>query len=251
MNAVHPDWIVPQWAAPARVGALVTTRAGGLSEGAFAGLNLGTHVGDDPLRVRRNRERLGAALPSQPVWLEQVHGVGVVDADHAGVGTEGDASLARQSGVVCAVLIADCLPVLFADAAGSVVAAAHAGWRGLANGVLERTLEAMAVPPQTVCAWLGPAIGQAAFEVGEEVRAAFIAQDAAAHAAFVPGAIQGKWHADLWLLARQRLERAGVTRVAGGGLCTYSDAERFYSYRRDGSCGRFASMVWLHDDGRQ
>lgn len=245
---MHPHWIVPQWDAPSRVGALVTTRAGGVSQGAYAGLNLGTHVGDAASSVARNQALLESVLPSQPVWLEQVHGADVVDADGVAGRARGDASVARGSGVVCAVLTADCLPVLFADMQGTVVAAAHAGWRGLADGVLERTVEAMAVPPHAVCAWLGPAIGQPAFEVGEEVRTAFIRADDQAVEAFVPGRAEAKWHADLWMLARQRLLCAGVRHISGGGMCTYSDARRFYSYRRDGACGRFASLVWLRND---
>lgn len=241
----HPAWIVPEWKAPATVGALVTTRAGGTSTGPYAGLNLGAHVGDDPMAVERNRLVLNRALPTEPTWLAQVHGVEVVAVEGASSGAQGDAAVAREVGGVCAILTADCLPVLFADRQARVVAAAHAGWRGLAGGVLERTLAAMAVDAHDVCVWLGPAIGPAAFEVGEEVRAAFCDVDADAEAAFFPGRAMGKWHADLWQLARRRLRLAGVEAIHGGGVCTYTDAERFYSYRRDGVCGRFASLIWL------
>lgn len=238
------EWITPDWPVPAGVHSLVTTRHGGVSTGPYAGLNLGTHVGDAPEIVACNRRLLAAHLPAEPLWLEQVHGTDVVCADVAPAGARADAALTRQAGTVCAVMVADCLPVLLCDANGEVVAAAHAGWRGLAGGVLESTISAMGVPPARVLAWLGPAIGPAVFEVGDEVRAAFCAHDGAAAAAFVPGRAQGKWMADLFLLARQRLMAAGVAQVFGGGLCTVSDPARFYSYRRDGTTGRFAALVW-------
>lgn len=241
--------IRPDWPAPAAVRACVTTRAGGVSAPPYDALNLGAHVGDAADAVVENRARLRRLLPAEPVWLNQVHGIEVADVDHddvaSGAPPVADAAVARQPGRVCAVLTADCLPVLLCDESGSVVAAAHAGWRGLLGGVLEATLERMAVPPHATLAWLGPAIGPQAFEVGDEVRAAFIAQEARASRGFVPAAQAGKWMADLYLLARQRLERAGVTRIHGGGLCTHSDAERFYSYRRDGQTGRLASLIWI------
>ena len=236
--------LTPDWPAPPKVRALVTTRGGGVSAPPFEAFNLGSHVGDAPQAVAVNRARLRALLPGEPCWLNQVHGLAVADADDARGVPEADAAVARQPGRVCAVLTADCLPVLFCDRAGSVVAAAHAGWRGLAAGVLEATVTRMAVPAQQVIAWLGPAIGPAAFEVGGEVREAFVAQDAATAAAFVPGA-RGKWMADLFRLARLRLARAGVSSVHGGGVCTHADRARFYSYRRDGVTGRFASLIWL------
>ena len=242
---IAPGLLRPDWDLPAGVGALLTTRAGGRSVGPFASLNLGSHVGDDPLAVAANRARLRSFLPADPLWLNQVHGAAVADADVAEGVPEADAVLARSSRWVCAVLTADCLPVLFCDDDASVVAAAHAGWRGLAAGVLENTVREMGVPPHRLRAWLGPAIGAEAFEVGDEVRAAFVADDAGAAAAFVARPLAGKWLADLFMLARRRLVAAGVTRISGGGVCTVSAPQRFYSYRRDGVTGRFASMVWL------
>ena len=245
---MNPDWIVPDWPAPAQVRALVTTRAGGVSVAPYAGLNLGDHVGDDRVSVAQNRAILRAALPAEPVWLKQVHGIAVLDADSSIASTEADASVTRQASRVCAVLTADCLPVLFCDDQGSVVAAAHAGWRGLAGGMLEATVAAMQVPADSVMAWLGPAIGAQAFEVGDEVREAFVAVQPQASAAFVAQR-RGKWLADIYALARLRLQGIGVTRIYGGGACTYSEAARFYSYRRDGATGRMASLIWLHRDG--
>lgn len=236
--------IVPDWPAPSNVRALVTTRGGGVSAGPYDSFNLGTHVGDRPEAVAENRARLRRLLPAEPVWLDQVHGTTVLEADRASGLARADASLARTPGVVCSVMTADCLPVLFCDDTGSVVAAAHAGWRGLAAGVLEATVARMAVAPECVLAWLGPAIGPTAFEVGAEVREAFVTGDPGAAEAFVCHPQPDKWLADLFVLARRRLVRAGVSRVYGGGLCTVSDEARFYSYRRDGVTGRFASMVW-------
>ncbi len=239
------EFIQPKWPAPEGVRALTTTRQGGVSQAPYDTLNLGDHVGDDPRAVAENRRRLREqlSLPAEPRWLSQVHGCAVADA--AGEGAcEADAAIATAPGQVCAVLTADCLPVLFCDRTGTRVAAAHAGWRGLADGVLEATLVRLGVAPDEVLAWMGPAIGPAAFEVGDEVREAFIAHDPGAGEAFTsaPG---GKWLADLYTLARRRLGAAGVKVVYGGGLCTYSDAERFYSYRRDGVSGRIASLIWI------
>jgi len=239
------NWIAPDWPAPAKVHALVTTRHGGVSMAPYASLNLGDHVGDDPDAVAANRSLLQASLPAQPVWLKQVHGSGIADADHALGVPEADGSVARQENVVCAVLTADCLPVLLCDRTGTVVAAAHAGWRGLADGVIEATARAMAVETGEILAWLGPAIGPQAFEVGDEVRQVFMAHDPAAELAFIPSARAGKWLADIYLLARQRLARIGVTQVYGGDYCTLTDSERFFSYRRDGVTGRMASLVWI------
>lgn len=257
-----PGWIVPDWPAPARVHALSTTRHGGVSAGPYGlagglpgGLNLGTHVGDDAEAVAGNRARLAAHLPAMPHWLEQVHGCAVSTADDRNDGAEvprADASIATTPGHLCAIMTADCLPVLLCDAAGTVVGAAHAGWRGLCDGVIEATLARMTqragAQPQWL-AWLGPAIGPREFEVGAEVREAFLAQAtaderAAVDAAFVAGA-PGKYLADLYALARIRLARAGCTQVYGGDTCTVSDADRFYSYRRDRTTGRMASLVWL------
>ena len=239
----------PDWAAPATVHALATTRTGGASTGPYASLNLGDHVGDAAAAVAANRRLLRPHFPSEPLWLRQVHGVEVVEAGESTGGDppEADGSVARRAGAVCVILTADCLPVLFCDVAGRVVGAAHAGWRGLLGGVLERTVKAMAVPPEDVLVWLGPAIGPSAFEVGAEVRDAFVAADPPAAAAFRPAAAPGKWLADLPALARQRLADVGVEKVHGGDLCTYRDAERFFSYRRDGVTGRLGSFIWLAD----
>jgi YfiH family protein len=235
--------IIPDWPAPTRVRALQTTRQGGMSNVPYASLNLGSHVGDVPLQVARNRMLLNTLLPSEPVWLRQVHGTVVVDADSAGCLPEADASFARR-GSVCVVMTADCLPVLLCDRQGSVVAAVHAGWKGLAAGVIEAAVAAMQVPPQHVLAWLGPAIGQEAFEVGEDVRNAFMRDGLHNAGAFKTGQ-SGKWYADLYQLARLRLEKLGAGGVYGGGYCTYHEADRFFSYRRDGKTGRMGSFIWL------
>ena len=244
MESPHPDWIVPDWPAPASVKALITTRAGGISKGPFASLNLGLRTGDDPQAVAANRDRLNSLLPQPPRWLRQVHGASVVEADSLAGLPEADAGIAHRPGTVCAVLVADCIPVLLADRAGTTVAIAHAGWRGLAAGIIENTARRMAVNPRGLIAYLGPGIGPGAFEVGADVRDAFIARDAEAAAAFTPHTA-GKWLADLFLLARQRLRRAGVPEIHGGALCTYSDARRFFSYRREPTTGRMAAVIWL------
>lgn len=238
------DFIFPDWPAPRGVRALSTTRGGGFSAAPWQGFNLGDHVGDDPQAVARNRARLRRELPAEPVWLKQVHGTRCVDAALAEPGTEADASFTRERGVVCAVLVADCLPVLLCDDEASVVGVAHAGWRGLAAGVVEATVGAMALPGERLMAWLGPAIGPQAFEVGNEVRERFMDVDAAAAAAFVsaPG---GKWLCDIALLARQRLSALGIRRIAGADSCSAANATRYFSYRRDGVTGRMASLVWL------
>jgi polyphenol oxidase len=238
------DLIVPDWAAPAGVRALVTTRHGGVSPAPWGSLNLGDHVGDAPDRVAANRAALRMHLPAEPVWLRQVHGTRCVDAAQADADVEADAACTRRRGVVCAVLTADCLPVLLCDDSGRAAGIAHAGWRGLAGGVVEATVAAMAVPGERLLAWLGPAIGPQAFEVGPEVRAAFMARDAAAAAAFRAGR-EGRWWCDIYQLARQRLEALGVRRITGAEFCTVRDGERFFSYRRDGVTGRMASLIWL------
>lgn len=238
------DLLFPDWPAPAKVRAVQTLRSGGCSPPPWDSFNLGDHVGDDPVRLAANRATLRALLPAEPLWLAQVHGIGVVDAGSEPVSPEADAAYVRRPGKVCVVMTADCLPVLFCDRAGTVVAAAHAGWRGLVSGVLEATIRAMAVAPGELLAWLGPAIGPAAFEVGDEVRAAFVAGNPEAASAFVPHGA-GKWLADIYLLARQRLQAAGVGSLSGGEYCTVSDADRFFSYRRDGVTGRQASLIWL------
>lgn len=240
--------IIPDWPAPANVRSLITTRSGGVSAAPYASLNLGDHVGDNPQHVMQNRSLLSAQLPAEPRWLKQVHGIAVAEA--CMTGAEADASVAFQAGEVCAVLTADCLPVLLCDQSGTVVGAAHAGWRGLLNGVIEATAVAMKVPASSLLAYLGPAIGPQAFEVGDEVRAAFVAENPQAASAFSSSDRQAdtqKWLADIYWLARLRLERLGVAGVYGGGLCTYTDTERFFSYRRDGVTGRMASLIWLEE----
>lgn len=237
------DWLIPDWPAPARVKACVTTRAGGVSLAPFDSLNLGNHVDDDPVAVAENRRRLTDHFAIRPAWLQQVHGVVVVEADPAQVATA-DASWTATPGVACTAMTADCLPVLFCNRAGTRVAAAHAGWRGLANGVLEATLDSLQVPPGEILAWLGPAIGPQAFEVGPEVREAFVAQLPHATQAFVASHNAGKYMADIYALARLRLAARGVTAVYGGGLCTVTDP-RFFSYRRNSRTGRFASLIWI------
>jgi YfiH family protein len=246
MKAPHLDWIVPDWPAPASVKALITTRSGGVSKGPYASLNLGLRTGDDPQAVAANRDRLNSLLPQPPRWLRQVHGASVVEADSLAGLPEADAGIAHRAGTVCAVLVADCIPVLLADRAGTTVAIAHAGWRGLAAGIIENTARRMAVDPRGLIAYLGPGIGPGAFEVGADVRDTFLARDADAAAAFTPHTA-GKWLADLFLLARQRLRRAGVPEIHGGALCTYSDARRFFSYRREPTTGRMVAVIWRTD----
>ncbi len=264
MNILTPDW-----PAPKNVRSVQTTRHGGVSGTPYTSLNLGDHVGDAPLAVERNRMLLEPLLPSEPVWLKQVHGVAVADAAQADCWPEADACVSAHPGAVCVVMTADCLPVLLCDDSGSVVGAVHAGWRGLCDGVIEQTVQAMKVPPATLMAWLGPAIGAQAFEVGDEVRAAFVARQPQAAAAFIPSPASGstkgrqagcgivtgvggegkgegkKWLADIYQLARLRLHALGITRIYGGGLCTYTDSARFFSYRRDGATGRMGTFIWL------
>ncbi len=237
--------IIPDWPLPAGLRAVQTTRGGGVSRGPWDSLNLALHTGDDPEAVQENRERLARALGLAriPSWPRQVHGAVVVEASSTLAAVDADAVVGRTPGEVCSVQTADCLPMLFCSHDGAVVAAAHAGWRGLAGGVLEATLRTMARPPAEVMAWLGPAIGPAAFEVGPEVRAAFVSDDSATAAAFRAGA-GDRWFADIYRLARLRLERAGVTDVHGGGRCTFRESETFFSYRRDGVCGRMATLIW-------
>ncbi|OGS81017.1 MAG: hypothetical protein A2Z94_04525 [Gallionellales bacterium GWA2_55_18] len=270
--------IIPDWPAPARVKTLQTTRQGGASVAPYGSFNLGSHVGDNPLAVARNRMSLNALLPSEPVWLEQVHGTVVANADMADCRPQADACIARHHAAVCVVMTADCLPVLLCDKQGAVVGAAHAGWKGLAAGVLEATVQAMGVQPQNLMAWLGPAISQDAFEVGEEVRAIFVEHDPQATLAFVPGQpgkwldmtrrcgasgagmaashplpqaagsasnVSRVWLADIYALARLRLNALGITQIHGGGYCTYRERGKFFSYRRDGVTGRMGTFIWL------
>jgi len=243
---VPDDWIVPDWPVAASVRAVTTTRQGGVSRGSYASMNPAAHVDDDPVAVMANRQTLQQVLglPGQPVWLQQVHGTGVVNAAAVGVSPTADAAWCSQPGVVCAVLTADCLPVLLADTAGQCVAAIHAGWRGLAAGVIEQAATAMGRPGETLLAWLGPAIGPLAYRVGDEVRDTFMAHDPEAAGAFRQGP-DGEWFADLYQLARQRLADCRVTAVYGGGYCSFTDSEQFYSYRRDGATGRMATLIWL------
>jgi len=238
--------IVPEWPAPDSVRAVSTTRAGGVSRGSYATLNLGARVGDDPDAVAENRRRLarGAGLPAEPAWLRQVHGIEVVEAGRRESPAEADAVFSRRPGAVCAVLTADCLPVLLCSRQGTAVAAAHAGWRGLAAGVLEAVIARLDASPRDLIAWLGPAIGQASFEVGPEVRERFLDRDPGASACFLPGR-SDRCFADLAGLARRRLLALGLESVHGGDLCTVRDQQRFFSYRRDGECGRMASLIWL------
>ena len=237
--------LIPDWPAPARVRALVTTREGGVSEGDYASFNLATHVGDEPTAVTRNRQLLAAAcgLPTTPRWLNQVHGTVVVDAAaHPAAAPDADAAFTREPGVICAILTADCLPILLCDRAGTTVAAIHAGWRGLASGVIAATLQHLPAASDLL-AWVGPGIGPLHYEVGPELRQRFLALDPAHACAFA--ARDGAWYADLAQLAVQQLQRAGVGSITASGLCTYADPARFYSFRRNPVCGRIASLIWI------
>lgn len=246
MSSFDPSWLVPNWPAPAHVQACCTTRLGGVSQAPFASFNLGDHVGDDPLAVAENRRLLSLALPNPPHWLTQTHStqVNIITTPTANAVLPADASVTQIPEAVCVVMTADCLPLLLTDQQGTVVAAVHAGWRGLCDGIIERTVAAMAVPATTLLAWLGPAIGPNAFEVGAEVRAAFVAQAIEAEQAFIPQQ-NGKYLADIYQLARQRLQAVGVSNISGGTDCTVTDSERFFSYRRDGQTGRMASCIWI------
>lgn len=239
-------FIIPDWPAPMTVRAVSTTRRGGISLPPYASLNLANHVGDDPADVAENRRRLAAkaGLPAEPAWLEQVHGVSVAAAEIVLRPVAADAAFTREPGRPCVVMTADCLPVLFCDRAGTVVAAAHAGWRGLAGGVLGATVARLATPAAELLAWLGPAIGPDAFEVGEEVRAAFLALDAG-NAGCFQSSPAGRWLANLYELARRQLRGLGVSAVYGGEFCTFSEPERFFSYRRELCTGRMATLIWL------
>lgn len=247
MTATAIGWIEPDWPAPAHVRVLSTLRGGGTSSGPYASLNLAAHVGDDPRSVAANRLLLREAthLPGEPLWLEQVHGTDVVCHDGAASAPpRADAAYAVAPRQVCAVLTADCLPVVLTDRGGTRIAVAHAGWRGLLGGVLEATVAALAVPPGELLAWLGPAIGPDAFEVGIEVQEGFVRRWPEAAGCFEPNH-RGRRQADLYGLARVALERAGVVAVHGGGWCTHREANRFFSFRRDGATGRMATLAWL------
>ena len=243
-----PDLILPDWPAPPRVRAAFTLRSSGVSRPPFDSFNIGAHVGDVPGAVVENRRLLREhlELSAEPAWLEQVHGWRVADLDAEESGGDlapADGAVTRTAGRVCAIQVADCMPVLFAAADGTAIGAAHAGWRGLAGGVLEAVVGAMRTPPEGLLAWLGPAIGQLHFEVGDEVRAAFLAADRGADAAFTANP-RGRWQCDLYGLARRRLAALGLTQIHGAGWCTYADARGFFSYRRDGRCGRMAALIW-------
>jgi YfiH family protein len=235
----------PDWPVPSNIRAWVTERPGGVSAGSYASLNLAGHVGDAASNVAANRRRLREKLmlPSEPVWLDQVHGAKVLDLDTEPVGPA-DGAVTGQPGTVCVVLTADCLPVLLCDRAGRRIGGAHAGWKGLLGGVLPAAVRALGVPPGTVMAWLGPAIGPAAFEVGNDVRDAYLAADPNAARHFAPNQ-RGRWQADLYGLARASLASAGVDAVYGGGFCTFEERHRFFSHRREAPCGRMASLIWL------
>lgn len=251
MSAPALQFLTPHWPVASRVRAAVTLRAGGVSPAPYASLNLASHVGDTPEAVAENRRRLrtALALPCEPLWLSQVHGTQLIDAEGPGAGAlsappEADAAVAFHPGCVLAVLVADCLPVLLARRDGSAIAVAHAGWRGLAAGVVEAAVAALRAPPSQLCAWLGPAIGPAHFEVGEEVRCAFCERDSGATVAFVPNA-RGRWQCDLPALARRRLRALGLHAIHGEAPCTYAHPERFYSYRRERTTGRLAALLWI------
>jgi YfiH family protein len=228
------------------VHALITTREGGVSSGKFASLNLSMRVGDDPRCVARNRAILRACLPEEPAWVKQVHGTAVIDATRTTPDAEADGVVTQSPGPVCAVMTADCLPVFLSDRAGRSVGIAHAGWRGLAAGIVENVVQAMGVPSRDIIAYIGPGIGAHRYEVGEDVRKAFVDKDPAAARSFAPRQ-GGKYLVDLYGLARQRLAAAGVAGIYGGGFCTASE-ERFFSFRRDETTGRMASLIWLEED---
>lgn len=243
---IPSQWLVPDWDAPACVRAFVTTRQGGVSEGGYASLNLGASSGDDPRRVAENRLIVRQHLPGMPRWMKQVHGIDVVKVDELGTHDVpiADAAVVGESGRVAAVLTADCMPLFLCDGGGGKAGVVHAGWRGMVAGVIENAVRAIGGAPSEVIAWMGPTIGPTAFEVGPEVREAFLAADRGADAAFTAHT-PGKYMADLYALARMRLARAGVTRIHGGGFCTYNDSGRFFSYRREKASGRMGAFIWL------
>jgi polyphenol oxidase len=245
------NFIIPNWPAPLNVHALQTNRHAGHSHAPFNSLNFGSHVGDNPIHVAQNRQLLSELLPSEPVWLNQTHSINVVDAAATNCVPDADASFSTQKNVVCVVMTADCLPVLLCDKAGTIVVAVHAGWRGLCDGAVEASIDAACraaqIIPNDLMAWLGPAIGPNAFEVGSEVRAQFMAKDVKAEAAFKPHG--DKYLADIYQIATQRLNNAGVTQIYGSGhdkdCCTFTEKDQFFSYRRDGATGRMATMIWM------
>jgi len=246
LEAAGPCWLTPNWPVPPKVRALSSFRGGGVSAPPYASLNLGAHVADAAAAVAENRRLLRAAagLPGEPEWLTQVHGTSVRNLDALQPPEPADAAVTRRPGRVCAILTADCLPILLATESGSGVAAAHAGWRGLAGGVIEATVAAMEAAPGEILAWLGPAISLNHFEVGGEVRDEMLRVDAGAAGAFEPNA-RGRYMADLYALARSRLARLGIRRIYGGGECTYAAGDKYFSHRRNGPTGRQATLIWL------
>lgn len=243
---IADDWIIPDWPAPGHVRAVVTTRNGGVSHGQYGSMNIATHVGDQPSDVARNRQRLSSRLdlPAQPAWLEQVHGTRVIDLDSDIDGWQADGSTSSRTGGVCVVMTADCLPVLLTNRRGSRVAALHAGWRGLAAGILESGV-ACFDDADDVIAWLGPAISVRQFEVGDEVVEQLGADRDFAADWYQAAERPGKWYVDIYRIAAHRLRAAGVAEITGGGFCTFSESDRFYSFRRQSRCGRMASLIWL------
>lgn len=241
-------FIQPNWPAPKNICAIQTSRQGGFSQAPYDSFNLAMHVGDDAMTVAKNRQLLNPFLPSEPVWMNQVHGITVLDAAKSSCLENADASFSRQKNVVCVTMTADCLPLLMCDKNGTVVAAAHAGWRGLCDGVIEATIEKMAVPPEDILVWLGPAMGPESFEVGEEVRQAFLTHDAQAEKAFKKLNAE-KWLCDLYALAKQRLNAIGIQQIYGASInenfCTFQQQDQFFSFRRDQTTGRMASLIWL------
>lgn len=244
---MNPVFIQPDWSVPDNIRACVTTRIGGVSQVPFDSLNIGNHVGDDPEAVRKNRALLvdTLSLPSEPAWLEQVHSRDVVNASEVSQLVRADASYTADDNVVCVVMTADCLPVFFAAKDGSEIAVAHAGWRGLASGILEATVDKLSTPATDIISWMGPAIGAEHFEVGDDVRDEFLRICSSASEAFIKKN-NGKWLADIYQLARLRLQGVGLKQVYGGSYCTYRDKEQFYSYRRDHQTGRMASLIWKY-----
>ena len=239
----NSDFIIPNWPAPKNVKALQTNRDKGVSLAPYNSLNLGSHVGDNPIHVAQNRQMLNQFLPSEPVWLNQVHGINVVDAANTDCVSDADASFTNRKNVVCVTMTADCLPILVCDSAGTTVASIHAGWRSLCDGVVEATIAKLPAKPANLMAWLGPAIGSNAFEVGSDVREQFMAKDAKAELAFKQH--NDKYLADIYQIATQRLNNLGITQIYGGGECTFTDEKRFFSFRRDGATGRMATLIWL------
>lgn len=241
-------FIQPIWPAPKNIHAIQTTRQGGFSQAPYDGFNLAMHVGDNALTVAKNRQLLNPFLPTEPVWVNQVHGIDVLDAAKSTCLENADASFSRQKNVVCVTMTADCLPLLLCDKQGAIVAAVHAGWRGLCEGVIEATIKKMAVPSADILVWLGPAIGPESFKVGEDVRSAFIENSPQAEQAFIDKG-HGKWLCDLYQLAKQRLQTIGVTQIYGASVnenfCTFKQSDQFFSYRRDQTTGRMASLIWL------